>query len=194
MNNSVCRRFLLKISLVLSIVSIGTFSLRADEIKFAHFDRPSKDSVIKILAIGNSFSEDAVEQYLYGLAKAGGYKVIIGNLYIGGAPLELHLKNAQEDKDVYEYRKVGVDGKKDRYPKTSISKTRGPVRTPLRLNLTAWEFIRARVYPHTETRSPLLPPSPPGRCLSGVSLLSFISHTHTNPPPRGGLRWTLRRR
>lgn len=85
-------------------------------------EKPSKDSVIKILAIGNSFSEDAIEHYLYGLAKAGGYKVIIGNLYIGGAPLDLHVKNIQGDKEVYEYRKVGLDGKKEKFPKTSISK------------------------------------------------------------------------
>lgn len=86
------------------------------------FDKPSKDSVIKILAIGNSFSEDAIEHYLFGLAKAGGYKVIIANLYIGGAPLDLHVKNAQGDKEVYEYRKTGIDGKKEKLPKTSISK------------------------------------------------------------------------
>ncbi len=122
MNSRVFRGFFLRLSLVLSIFSVGAFALKAERVKFVPFDRPNKDSVIRILAIGNSFSEDAVEHYLYGLAKAGGYKVIIGNLYIGGAPLDLHLKNAQEDKEVYEYRKVGVDGKKDRYPKTSIAK------------------------------------------------------------------------
>lgn len=82
----------------------------------------NKDSVVKILAIGNSFSEDAVEHYLYGLAKAGGYKIIIGNLYIGGAPLALHWKNAKEDNAAYEYRKIAIDGKKERFPKTSIAK------------------------------------------------------------------------
>jgi hypothetical protein len=81
-----------------------------------------KDSVVKILAIGNSFSEDAIEHYLYGLAKAGGYKVIIGNLYIGGAPLALHWKNAQGDSAAYEYRKITLDGNKARFPKTSIAK------------------------------------------------------------------------
>lgn len=165
MNNSVCRRFLLKISLVLSFVSIGTFSLKADEIKFAHFDRPSKDSVIKILAIGNSFSEDAVEQYLYGLAKAGGYKVIIGNLYIGGAPLELHLKNAQEDKDVYEYRKVGVDGKKDRYPKTSISKA---------LADENWDYISfQQASPKSGLFDTYVEPLPP--------LFEYVKSRATNP-------------
>lgn len=80
-----------------------------------------KDSIIKILAIGNSFSEDAIEHYLYGLAKAGGFKVIIGNLYIGGAPLELHWKNAKEDKMAYDYRKTGLNGKKEAKPNVSIA-------------------------------------------------------------------------
>lgn len=81
-----------------------------------------KDSVVRILAIGNSFSEDAIEHYLYGLAKAGGYKVIIGNLYIGGAPLDLHWRNAKADSAVYSYRKIDVDGATKRYSKTSIAK------------------------------------------------------------------------
>jgi len=41
---------------------------------------------LKILAIGNSFSEDAVENYLFELAEAAGKKIIIGNLYIGVLP------------------------------------------------------------------------------------------------------------
>jgi len=96
--------------------SVGSYSA------FYSSHKPNKDSVIKILAIGNSFSEDAIEYYLHGLAKAGGYKVIIGNLYIGGAPLDLHWKNAQNNTDAYEYRKVGLDGKKERFPKTSLAK------------------------------------------------------------------------
>lgn len=83
--------------------------------------QPSKDSVIKILAIGNSFSDDAIMHYLYDLAKAGGYKVILGNLYIGGAPLELHVKNVLANKDAYTYWKIGIDGKKTQTPKTSIA-------------------------------------------------------------------------
>ena len=53
------------------------------------------DKVIKILTIGNSFSEDAVEQHLHDIAKADGVKVIIGNMYIGGCSLERHLNNAK---------------------------------------------------------------------------------------------------
>lgn len=113
---------------VLLVLLTGAFISRADAANFVKPseifspDKPSKDSVIKILAIGNSFSEDAVEYYLHGLATAAGYKVIIGNLYIGGAPLDLHWKNAQNNAEVYEYRKVGIDGKKERFPKTSLAK------------------------------------------------------------------------
>ncbi len=78
------------------------------------------NEVVKILAIGNSFSDDALEHYLYGLADAGGHKIIIGNLYIGGAELALHWKNSQENKAAYSYRKIGVDGKKSISPKTRI--------------------------------------------------------------------------
>ena len=45
---------------------------------------PSNAKVIKVLAIGNSFSQDAVEQYLYELAAAQGDSLVIGNAYIGG--------------------------------------------------------------------------------------------------------------
>ena len=70
------------------------------------------DKVVRILSIGNSFSEDAVEQHLYDLAKADGADVIIGNMYIGGCSLKKHLTNANNNKPAYKYRKIGLDGKK----------------------------------------------------------------------------------
>ena len=54
------------------------------------------ERVVKILSIGNSFSEDAVEQHLHEIAEAAGVKVIIGNMYIGGCSLQKHLANARE--------------------------------------------------------------------------------------------------
>lgn len=41
----------------------------------------AQQKAIKILAIGNSFSQDAVEQYLYELANAEGIPVIIVNKF-----------------------------------------------------------------------------------------------------------------
>lgn len=70
------------------------------------------NKAIKILAIGNSFSQDAVEQYLHELAQAEGYTTIIGNMYIGGCPLEKHYANARDNSASYSYRKRGTDGVK----------------------------------------------------------------------------------
>jgi hypothetical protein len=61
---------------------------------------------IKILAIGNSFSQDAAESYLDDLAKADGVKLIVANMYIGGCPLDKHWDNASKDKAAYSYRKI----------------------------------------------------------------------------------------
>ena len=64
---------------------------------------------VKILAIGNSFSEDSIEQNLNELASAAGYSTIIGNLYIPGCSLERHYDNAARNIGDYRYRKIGVD-------------------------------------------------------------------------------------
>ena len=82
----------------------------------------NKQGVLRILAIGNSFSEDALENYLYELAKAENKQIIIGNMYIGGASIELHVNNSKANKAVYSYRKVGLDGKKVTTKDVSIEK------------------------------------------------------------------------
>lgn len=66
--------------------------------------------VVRVLAIGNSFSEDAIEQYLYELAAAQGDSLVIGNAYIGGCSIDRHWSNAQSGKAEYRYRKI-VGGK-----------------------------------------------------------------------------------
>ena len=76
--------------------------------------------VVKILAIGNSFSQDAVEEYLRELAEAEGISTIIGNMYIGGCSLERHVKNARDNASAYAYRKIGTDGKKREKSKMSL--------------------------------------------------------------------------
>jgi len=64
------------------------------------------DGTIRLLAIGNSFSADAVEQELYPLFEAAGKKVVIGNLYVAGCPLEKHAVYAASDEAAYSYRKI----------------------------------------------------------------------------------------
>lgn len=73
----------------------------------------SEDGIIRILAIGNSFSEDAIEHQLYPIAKAGDVKMIIGNIYIPGCSIDRHAENIKADKAEYEYRKIGLDGQRN---------------------------------------------------------------------------------
>ena len=61
---------------------------------------------ISVLAIGNSFSDDAVEHYLYELALEGGDSLIIGNAYRGGQGYESHWKVVEANKADFEYRKI----------------------------------------------------------------------------------------
>lgn len=66
----------------------------------------SNAKVVKVLAIGNSFSQDAIEQYLYELARAQGDSLVIGNAYIGGCSIDRHYTNLLKDSALYAYRKV----------------------------------------------------------------------------------------
>lgn len=77
---------------------------------------------IKVLAIGNSFSVDAVEQNLYELAKAGGASIVIGNMYIGGCSLKRHAECAAGDKPDYQYCKIEADGAKSYTQKFTLKK------------------------------------------------------------------------
>lgn len=74
---------------------------------------------IKILAIGNSFSVDAVEQYLYELGAATGDSMVIGNAYISGCSLETHWDNANGNKNAYAFRKI-VGGVKTSYSNRTL--------------------------------------------------------------------------
>jgi len=87
---------------------------------------------LRVLAIGNSFSHDAVEQYLHELATAAGKTIIIGNMVIGGAPLSLHWDNVQGDKATYSYRKIGTDG---------VKVTRKEVSILMALHDEQWDYV-----------------------------------------------------
>lgn len=56
---------------------------------------------MNILAIGNSFSQDAT-RYLYDFAKAASKDLTVVNLYIGGCSLERHYRNMLSDERAYE--------------------------------------------------------------------------------------------
>ena len=58
---------------------------------------------MKILSIGNSFSQDA-QRYLYRLARKEGVQMKTVNLYIGGCPLRRHYLNILDDNAAYEFQ------------------------------------------------------------------------------------------
>lgn len=76
---------------------------------------------LRVLAIGNSFSEDAIEQNLHELCEAAGMEIVIGNLYIGGCTLQRHWTNAEDSLAAYRYRKIGTDGHMEQFDKTTLA-------------------------------------------------------------------------
>ena len=80
------------------------FSLNAQE-KYPNYPLPDNPDTLRILAIGNSFSDDAT-QYLPDLLEAAGiHNVILGRLYIGGCTLERHCREFKDNGHEYVYLK-----------------------------------------------------------------------------------------
>lgn len=82
---------------------------------------------MKVLSIGNSFSEDA-HKWLHKLAKANGVEIETVNLFIGGCSIETHWKNAKENNAHYELQINGGENEK----KISITEA---------LELKKWDII-----------------------------------------------------
>ena len=78
-----------------------------------------KNKRFEVLAVGNSFSEDALA-HLHNIAAALGKKdILIANLYIGGCSLATHYINAQNNNKDYEFQ-IWKDGNKQPLQKYSI--------------------------------------------------------------------------
>ena len=94
----------MKRTLILLISIFLCLALGAQE-RFANYPLPSSPDTLKILAVGNSFSDDGTE-YLPGLLEAAGiHNVIVARLYIGGCSLERHCREYAEDLKNYTYYK-----------------------------------------------------------------------------------------
>lgn len=61
---------------------------------------------MKVLAIGNSFSQDATT-FLHHAAEKQGVALEVVNLYIGGCSLEMHWKNMETNAVAYEHQLNG---------------------------------------------------------------------------------------
>ena len=63
----------------------------------------NNNETLKILAVGNSFSDDTME-YVGHIAKSLGISVSLGNLVIGGCSIETHENKLLSNEPAYEYR------------------------------------------------------------------------------------------
>ncbi len=70
---------------------------------------------MKLLAIGNSYSDDCLAHVADILLSLGEKEVLIANLYIGGCSLQTHCQNAKADAPAYEYRTNDGSGWKTQY-------------------------------------------------------------------------------
>jgi hypothetical protein len=75
-----------------------------DNIVLKAVDGFPDSKAIKILSIGNSFSEDST-YWLYDIAKSAGVDVIVGNVYFSGCSLKTHWTNALNNNATYTYYK-----------------------------------------------------------------------------------------
>ena len=78
-----------KLVLILSFV----FCLTAAQAKdYLNYDLPVRPDTLKILAIGNSFSDDAMMYLPAMLQSSGVHNVVLGRLYIGSCSLQRHCE------------------------------------------------------------------------------------------------------
>ncbi len=66
---------------------------------------PQQPDTLRILGIGNSFTDDGM-MYLPDLLEAAGiHNVVLGRLYIGGCSLERHCREYEKESNAYRYSK-----------------------------------------------------------------------------------------
>ncbi|MBE6636374.1 MAG: DUF4886 domain-containing protein [Ruminococcaceae bacterium] len=59
---------------------------------------------LKLLTIGNSYSDDMMQHVYHIAADLGVKQIVLGNLFIGGCPIDRHADNALHNTPDYEYR------------------------------------------------------------------------------------------
>ena len=65
---------------------------------------PVPKKSIRILAVGNSFSVDAMQNHLFQVLTSLGYNdIILGNLYVSGCSIDTHWANVSGNKKAYYY-------------------------------------------------------------------------------------------
>ena len=90
---------------LLTLTALTLAALLHAQVRIDNYPLPQHPDTLRILAVGNSFSDDGTE-YLPGLLEAAGiHNVIVARLYIGGCTLERHCKEYAEGTANYIYYK-----------------------------------------------------------------------------------------
>ncbi len=95
-----------------------TYELNGEQVTvYGNIQSDSYDHVsnvrrsIKVLAIGNSFSVDAMQNHLYDILKSADYdQIVLGNLYVGGCSLDQHWGYINSNSSTYTYYKNDDNG------------------------------------------------------------------------------------
>lgn len=72
---------------------------------------PHQADTLRILAIGNSFTDDALFRLPFLLRDAGIHRVILGRLTYGGCDLKQHADFATDDRPAYAYHRYNPHSK-----------------------------------------------------------------------------------
>lgn len=121
--------------LVLSVALVQIpFALSAKTSK-----APEEPEPIKILAIGNSFSMDSVDQNLWQIAKADGKTLVIGDMYIGGCSIDRHVENIATDGKYFQYLKIDAEGNKTKTPDVTLAEA---------IKDEEWDFVSVQQASH----------------------------------------------
>ncbi len=87
------------------LLTLSAFLGLGAQERFVNYPLPENPDTLRILAVGNSFSDDGTEYLPRLLEAAGIHNVIVARLYIGGCSLERHCKEYSEGLADYVYSK-----------------------------------------------------------------------------------------
>ena len=77
---------------------------------FENYPLPDKPDTLKILAVGNSFSDDATYWLPRMMTSAGIGNIVVGRMYIGNCSLQKHCEKYENNAAEYTYSKNTRDG------------------------------------------------------------------------------------
>ena len=150
-----------KTSLLLFIALLSVFYGFAADLS-PNYPIPDNPDTLRILGVGNSFTVDAMHNFLFNILASAGYTdITLGYLYIGGCSLDTHYDNLTNNLTAYEYWK-NTDDDWVKHESTSAAKAFGEYK---------WDVVTIQ---QVSTES--------GRPASYKNLEAIVDILHTREP------------